>query len=109
MSVETTSLGRDHVRSHQPQRPTLLFFHSRASGRCRRVHGYLSQVLQRRRNHDTFRVVQVDVEDHPELAAHFGVTRVPTIIVLEGSSLLSRVVEPSGRAAVQAALASWLH
>lgn len=104
-----TRVGRDHVSPHQPDRPVLLFFHTRASGRCRRVHGYLSQVLQRRRNHETFRVVLVDVADHPELAAHFAVTQVPTIIVLEGSTLRSRVVEPSGRAAVEAALASWLH
>lgn len=108
MSVDTAGVEADRL-SHQPARPVLLFFHSRASGRCRRVHGYLSQVLQRRRNHQTFRVVQVDIDDRPELAAHFGVSKVPTIIVLGGSVPLSRVEEPSGRAAVEAALASWLH
>jgi len=39
----------------QTERPRLVFFCSKASGRSRRVEGYLSQVLQRRGNHDSFR------------------------------------------------------
>ena len=37
--------------------PRLVFFHSSLSGHCRRVEGFLAQVLQRRRNHGTFNVV----------------------------------------------------
>ncbi len=36
-------------------KPSLVFFHSASSGRCRRVEGFLAQVLQRRANHDTLR------------------------------------------------------
>jgi hypothetical protein len=35
-------------------RPRLLLFHSRVSGRCRRVDAFLAQVLQRRSNHAIF-------------------------------------------------------
>ena len=38
---------------------TLAFFFSPRSGRSRRAEGYLAEVLQRRRNHDTFKVVRV--------------------------------------------------
>ena len=38
-------------------RPRLIFFTSSLSGQCRRVEGFLAQVLQRRRNHSTFRVL----------------------------------------------------
>ena len=38
--------------------PRLVFFHSALSGQCRRVEGFLAQVLQRRRNHGTFKVVR---------------------------------------------------
>ena len=41
------------------EKPRLVFFHSAASGHCRRVEGFLAQVLQRRRNHGTFKVVRV--------------------------------------------------
>jgi len=42
-----------------PELPRLVFFHSPLSGNCRRVEGFLAQVLQRRRNHGTFNVVRV--------------------------------------------------
>jgi hypothetical protein len=46
-------------------RPRLVFFFSKASGRSRRVEGYLSQVLQRRRNHQSFDLLNVDVDGTP--------------------------------------------
>ena len=46
-------------------KPSLVFFHSASSGRCRRVEGFLAQVLQRRSNHDTFELVHVDADDKP--------------------------------------------
>jgi len=38
------------------RRPLLLVFTSDRNGKCRRAEGFLAQVLQRRRNHDTFSV-----------------------------------------------------
>src|SRR5436305_9565266 len=48
-------------------RPGLVYFHSKTSGRSRRVEGYLAQVLQRRRNHDTFKVYAVAQAERPDL------------------------------------------
>src|SRR6266487_6851645 len=48
-------------------KPSLVFFHSASSGRCRRVEGFLAQVLQRRANHDTFELVRVDADENAEL------------------------------------------
>ena len=66
---------------------TLAFFFSPRSGRSRRAEGYLAEVLQRRRNHDTFKVVRVDVDKRPDLAARFGVTALPTLAVLRDERL----------------------
>ena len=52
--------------------PRLVFFHSALSGNCRRVEGFLAQVLQRRRNHGTFNVVRVAEEERPDLLERFG-------------------------------------
>jgi len=69
------------------ERPRLVFFYSPLSGRCRRVEGFIAQVLQRRRNHETFDLVRVSVERRPDFAEKFRVEQVPTICVLEARKL----------------------
>jgi thiol-disulfide isomerase/thioredoxin len=88
-------------------RPLLLFFHSTTSGPCRRVESFLAQVLQHRRNHDTFRLVRVDVAEEPQLAERLGVTTVPTLIVVAGGAR-QRISEPQNRAEIVKLLSPWL-
>jgi thioredoxin-like negative regulator of GroEL len=88
--------------------PRLVFFYSGVSGRCRRVEGFLAQVLQRRHNHETFRLHRVEEEDHPELFARFKVTEVPTLAVVEGKKLCSRLVKPRSCREIEHFLAPWL-
>lgn len=90
-------------------RPQLVFFYSPQSGRCRRVEGFVAQVLQRRRNHDTFDLVRVPVDDRPDLADRFGIETVPTICVVENQKLRKRIVEPRGCRELERELAAWLH
>jgi thioredoxin-like negative regulator of GroEL len=89
-------------------KPGLVFVHSRSSGRCRRVEGYLAQVLQRRRNHDTFKLYRVPVEERADLARRFGVDTLPTILVVENKLVSARIVAPRGCREIEAALAPWL-
>ena len=51
------------VQTEATVKPRLVFFHSSFSGHCRRVEGFLAQVLQRRRNHGTFQLYRVASED----------------------------------------------
>jgi thioredoxin-like negative regulator of GroEL len=90
------------------RRPRLVFFHSRNSGRSRRVEGYLSQVLQRRRNHESFQLYHVDVEEHPELAERFRIQTVPAIVVVEGKRVEARLDDPRGCRDIEQLLAPWL-
>ena len=92
----------------QTQEPRLVFFYSSASGRCRRVEGFLAQVLQRRRNHGTFRMYRVEQEARPDLMERFGVTTVPTLAVLEGKRLRGVLAEPRGCADIEEFLSPWL-
>ena len=62
------------VAGERATKPRLIFFTSSLSGQCRRVEGFLAQVLQRRRNHGTFRVLVVDEDERPDLVSRFGVT-----------------------------------
>ena len=90
-------------------KPTLLFFYSPTSGRSRRAEGFLAQVLQRRRNHDTFSLIRIDYDDHAELAARCGVEQAPAIVVVERKQVLGRLEHPRGCREIHSLLAPWLN
>lgn len=106
--VTRFSVEAERAAPMDERRPRIVFFFSPRSGRCRRCEGYLAQVLQRRRNHDTFRIYRVDVESRPDLAERFGITDVPTICVIDRRRIRARIESPAGGAELTAALAPWL-
>ncbi len=89
-------------------KPTLIFFYSPTSGASRRTEGFLAQVLQRRRNHDTFTLKRVNYEEHADLAARLGVASPPAIVVVEARRIRARLEQPRGCAELTTTLAPWL-
>ena len=89
-------------------RPTLLFFCSSTSGASRRADGFLAQVLQRRANHATFRLVRVDANEHPELLERFRISEVPALLVVVEGRVRARIGRPSGCAEISRLLSPWL-
>jgi len=96
------------VRSDASTKPRLVFFHSKLSGKCRRVEGFIAQVLQRRRNHGTFVLYQVDVDERPDLLRRFQIDEVPTLVVVDGQHVRRRLSHPRGCRDVEDLLAPWL-
>ena len=92
----------------QSTRPLLVVFSDRRSGRARRAEGFLAQVLQRRRNHGTFRVHHVDVGDRPDLADRFGIETMPTLLVIEDKRVRARIAAPRGCREIESQLSPWL-
>jgi thioredoxin-like negative regulator of GroEL len=90
-------------------KPRLVFFHSAVSGNCRRVEGFLAQVLQRRRNHGTFKLYCVAKEERPDLLDRFGVTALPTLVVVEEKRVQARLERPRGCREIESFLAPWLN
>jgi thioredoxin-like negative regulator of GroEL len=88
--------------------PRLIFFHRQASGRARRIDGFVANVLQRRQNHDTFLLQRVIVEEHPDLAERFSVDGVPTLFVIEGKRVMARIENPRGTQDIESVLTPWL-
>jgi thioredoxin-like negative regulator of GroEL len=86
----------------------LAFFASDTSGRCRRVEGFLAQVLQRRHNHETFAVVPVSQEKQPLLFERFGIEQVPTLVVIEGKQVRGRLETPRSCREIELFLQPWL-
>ena len=96
------------VEQVQATKPRLVFFTSSVSGQCRRVEGFLAQVLQRRRNHGTFRVLVVDQSEHPDLVSRFAVEAFPTLVVVEESEVRARLERPRGCRQIEEFLSPWL-
>ena len=92
----------------RPRTPRLVFFHSAVSGRCRRVEGFIAQVLQRRQNHDTFVLHHVAQEEHPELFDRFDVEAVPTLVVVEDKAVRGRLEAPRSCREIERFLTPWL-
>jgi thioredoxin-like negative regulator of GroEL len=72
------------------------------------VEGFLAQVCQRRRNHDTFELVRVSVDRRPDLAERFRVEKVPTLLVVESKRVKRRIVAPRGCRELEEQLRPWL-
>ena len=92
----------------RPLSPRLIFFHSGLSGRCRRVEGFVAQVLQRRQNHETFVVHRVAQEEHDELFDRFRIDEVPTLVVVEDKVVRGRLAHPRSCREIEQFLAPWL-
>lgn len=103
------SLPQTYPEPQPEARPRLVFFYSPLSGRCRRVEGFIAQVLQRRQNHETFELVRVSIEQRPDLAEKFRVEQVPTVCVVEGRKLRRTIVAPRGCRELERELEPWLN
>src|SRR2546423_1205846 len=94
--------------THADQQPGLVFFYSPVSGSCRRVEGFLAQVLQRRRNYGTSNFYRADQQGRPDLVERFGVERMPTLVVVEDKVVRARLERPRGCREIESFLAPWL-
>ena len=91
-----------------PSKPGLVFFYSPVSGSCRRAEGFLAQVLQRRRNHGTFKHNRDAKQERPDLDERFAVGTMPTLVVVEGKIVRARLERPRGCREIETFLAPWL-
>lgn len=90
------------------EKPILIVFTSDRNGKCRRAEGFLAQVLQRRRNHETFSVRFVAQEERPDLLKRFRIDVTPTFVVVDSKKVRGKLVEPRGCTEIQRFLAPWL-
>ena len=96
------------VAGERVTKPRLLFFTSSLSGECRRVEGFLAQVLQRRRNHGTFRLFVVEEDGRPDLVSRVSISQVPTLVVVDGDKEHVRLERPRGCREIEELLRPWL-
>ena len=103
-----THTGRASGAADPAARPQLLFFYSSTSGSSRRTEGFLAQVLQRRRNHDSFQLRRIDADEHAHLVQRFKIDALPTLVVVDNKRVRARLSSPRGCAQISQTLAPWL-
>ena len=89
--------------------PLLIFFYSSRCGLSRQLDGYLAHALQRRGNHNAFRVRPVAFEQRPDLFARFGIDAAPAIVILHDGEELARHEGAMRPRMLQAMLDPWLN
>ena len=69
--------------------PLLVFFWSERSGPARRMESLLAHLARKERTR--LRVMRVDIEEQPELAARFRVPAVPALVLVKGKRVVGRI------------------
>lgn len=70
-------------------RPLLLFFSSRRSGPARRMASLVAWVTVRQKRR--LRVLEVDIDNSPELADELQVTSAPALVLVDGDEVVDRL------------------
>lgn len=68
----------------------------------------MAQVLQRRRNHDTFKYFTVARERRPDLVTKFGIEVIPTLAVIEDRRIAALLEGSRSCGEIETFLAPWL-
>jgi len=109
MTVHEQAAPHLHGNGQPQSQPRLVVFYTPRDGKSRRVDGYLSQVLQRRHNHSTFKLLRVDADKRPDLAARFNITELPTLLVIDEQRVRGRLSQPRGCKQITELLHPWLN
>ena len=70
-------------------RPLLVFFFSPQSGPARRMESLLAHLARKERSR--LRVIAVDVDEQPQVAAKFKVAAVPTLVLVKDKKVVGRI------------------
>jgi thioredoxin-like negative regulator of GroEL len=83
-------------------KPLLVFFWSERSGPARRMESLLAHLARKERSR--LRVMSVDIDNQPALAEQFGVSVVPTLVLVVGKRAVDRIEGRASAPAIEAML-----
>ena len=88
------------------ENPVLVEFQAPWCVYCRRIGPALQKVAQQ--NRDSLVVGQVNIDDHPTLAAREQIEVVPTLVLYHKGQALGSIVAPESRARIEEFLEDYL-
>lgn len=89
MAIEHISKDNFDALVNNSGKKVLLDFWATWCGPCKMVAPIVEEIAQEQ---EDLLVGKVDVDEEPELAVRFGVTSIPTLVVLEGGKVVSQAV-----------------
>ena len=92
MGESTVTVTQSNFESEvlQAKAPVLVDFWAQWCAPCRAVAPILSELAAKHQG--KFTIGKVNVDEHPELAAKFGVMNIPTLILFKGGQEVDRMV-----------------
>ena len=84
----------------QADRPVLVDFWAEWCGPCKAIAPVLEQVAAEAG--DRLSVVKLNIDEHPSMAARFGVRSIPTLLLFKGGQVLAQKVGAVSRSQIQA-------
>lgn len=86
--MSVLSVKKDNFDSvKNSEKTVLLDFYADWCGPCRMVSPLVDEIAEERAD---VLVGKINVDDEPELAAQFGVTSIPTLVVMRGGAVVSQ-------------------
>ena len=100
LAIENDAMFRSEVL--ESDKPVLVDFFATWCGPCRMVSPIVDEIAEERA--DTLKVVKVDVDEVPSVAAAYGVMSIPTLMVFRGGETVNTQVGAMPKARIEAML-----
>lgn len=102
MSEATVTLTKENFQKEalQSKTPVLVDFWASWCAPCRAVAPILDELAVKYKG--KFAIGKVNVDEHPELAAQYGVLNIPTLVFLKGGQEVDRVVGVQPKSSLEA-------
>lgn len=97
--VKTSQFDQEVIESSVP---VLVDFYADWCGPCRLQSPILDELATE--SGGSYHIVKVDVDQEPELAARFGVTALPTLLLINGGEVTERLVGLANKAKLRTLL-----
>ncbi len=100
LAIENEAMFRSEVL--ESDKPVLVDFFATWCGPCRMVSPIVDEIAEERA--DTLKVVKVDVDEVPSVAAAYGVMSIPTLMVFRGGEAVNTQVGAMPKARIESML-----